>query len=226
MQCTASQSVVFWIWGKSVSHQECFNNSESGYGTYQIKEEKEGNSIFSHRSRNHKQNLCISSIALGEKQIKQNSKTPMLAQTKAQRLTPLYQKSNTRTIPSLHASLATPCCWKISNTDSPLNYFWDTSLYITNGVSLARITKDFVWNQKLASSCSEWQKTRLYPPRVWDFAKAHNCQSTHHPVMKRSSIETQVLFCYLTAKSGMSLNNIEIASANTYKNEIKSESFY
>lgn len=154
------------------------------------------------------------------------SKIQILAQTKAQCLASTYQKSNTRTILSLHASLATPCCWKISNTDLPPNYFWDTSLCITNGVSLARITKDFVWKQKLASSCREWQKARLYTPWVWDFAKAHNCQSTHYPVMKRSSIETQVLCCNLTVESGMSLNNIEIASAKTYKNEIKSKSFY
>lgn len=44
--------------------------------------------------------------------------------------------------------------------------------------------------------------------------------------MKRSSIETQVFFYYLTVESGMSLNNIEIASASTYKNEIKSKSLY
>lgn len=171
--------------------------------------------------------ICVYHLSFwGKYKLSKIQKPLCLLKPKHSVLASLYQNSNTRTILSLHAPLATPCCWKIFSTDLPLSYFWDTSLYITKGVSLARITNDFAWNQKLASSCSEWQKTRLYPPWVWDFAKAHSCQSAHYSVMKRSSIETQVLFCYLTAKSGMSLNNIEIASANTYKNEIKSESFY
>lgn len=46
------------------------------------------------------------------------------------------------------------------------------------------------------------------------------------PSEGKSSLETQVLFCYLPVESGTSLNNIEIANAKTYKNEIKSKSLY
>lgn len=73
----------------------------------------------------------------------------------------------------LRISLATSCCWKISNTDWLSTISGIHQPYTENGVSLARITQDFVWDQKLASSCSEGKKTRLYTLWVWDFAKAH-----------------------------------------------------